>query len=172
MRYWHNEVEKTALGPSVHRVYHFTGTDPINKVLHWHWRTAEIEPMKEVLLLFYLLDQFTSPYYFKTKANFWLRCCGSTCETTHSNHWCYKTCQSFSNSFFLCRDLIFFYSTAQHAICFSTTIEVVLTVNEEFKQLIYTVMVALDTFLFPCINRVTICHWNVIILINIQLHIP
>lgn len=100
MRYWHNEVEKTALGPSVHRVYHFTGTDPINKVLHWHWRTAEIEPMKEVLLLFYLLDQFTSPYYFKTKANFWLRCCGSTCETKHSNHWCYKTCQSFSNSFF------------------------------------------------------------------------
>lgn len=59
---------------------------------------------------------------------------------------------------FLCRDLIFFYSTAQHAIRFSTTIEVVLTVNEEFKQLIYTVMVALDTFLFPCINRVTICH--------------
>lgn len=94
------------------------------------------------------------------------------CETKHSNHWCYKTCQSFSNSFFLCRDLIFFYSTAQHAICFSTTIEVVLTDNKEFKQPIYTVMVALEKFLFPCINRVTICHWNVIILINIQLHIP
>lgn len=32
MRYWHNEVEKTAPGPSVRGVYHFIGTNLINKI--------------------------------------------------------------------------------------------------------------------------------------------
>lgn len=34
MQYWHNEVEKTAPGPSVQGVYYLIGTNLINQVLH------------------------------------------------------------------------------------------------------------------------------------------
>lgn len=75
MRYWHNEVEKTALGPSVQPVYHFIGTNLINKIFcRLYFSSSLIWRVKEALaFLFSFLDQLTSHYYFKRKASFSFR---------------------------------------------------------------------------------------------------
>lgn len=74
MRYWHNEVEKTALGPSVQRVYHFIGTNLINKILYKGYFCSPLiwRVKKASAFLFSFLDQFMSYYYyFKIKASFY-----------------------------------------------------------------------------------------------------
>lgn len=72
MRYWHNEVEKTALGPSVQRVYHFIGTNLINKTLYRLYFCSPLiwRVKKALAFLFSFQDQFMSHYYFKIKASF------------------------------------------------------------------------------------------------------